>query len=87
MAYNENELMNKPDYWMEKIQNELSREITEYLKKNNVMTLSIISGLSLHTIGDIIRGASDIKLSQIITLALALNKIPEIIFKSLQNEI
>lgn len=81
------ELVNRPEYWLETIQNEIFRQVTEYMKVNN-MTQSQLAGqlgVSKGYVSQIMKGEFNYTLKKLIELSLAVGKVPVILFKSLEE--
>lgn len=81
------ELVNRPEYWLETIQNEIFRQVTEYLKVNNMTQsqLAVQLGVSKGYVSQIMKGEFNYTLKKLIELSLAMGKAPVVIFKSLEE--
>ena len=81
------ELMNQPEYWLETIQNEIFRQVTEYLKVNNMTQsqLAVQLGVSKGYVSQIMKGEFNYTLKKLIELSLAVGKGPVVIFKPLDE--
>lgn len=79
------ELVNKPDYWLETIQNELFRQVTAYLKDNTLTQNQFAEqlGVSKGYVSQIMKGEFNYTLKKLIELSLAVGKAPVIVFKPL----
>jgi len=75
----ENLLKNK-GYLIAKIQNELFRQLTEYLENNNMTQTQLAQqlGVTKGYISQILNGNFDYKLSKLVELSLAIGKVPEL---------
>lgn len=79
------ELVNKPEYWLETIQNEIFRQVTAYLKDNNLTQTQFAEklGVSKGYVSQIMKGEFNYTLKKLIELSLAIGKAPVIGFKPL----
>lgn len=86
------DLVNKPEYWLETIQNEIFRQVTAYLKDNNLTQNQFAEqlGVSKGYVSQIMKGEFNYTLKKLIELSLAVGKAPVITFEPLteiiQNE-
>ena len=81
------ELVNRPEYWLETIQNEIYRQVSEYLKVNNMTQsqLAIQLGVSKGYVSQVMKGEFNYTIKKLIELSLALGKAPVIQFKPLDK--
>jgi transcriptional regulator with XRE-family HTH domain len=79
------ELINRPEYWLETIQNEIFRQVTAYLKDNNLTQNQFAEqlGVSKGYVSQIMKGDFNYTLKKLIELSLAVGKAPVIVFKPL----
>ena len=79
------ELLNKPEYWLETIQNEIFRQVTAYLKVNKITQSQFAEqlGVSKGYVSQVMKGEFNYTLKKLIELSLAIGKAPEIVFKPL----
>jgi len=79
------ELENRPEYWLETIQNEIFRQVTAYLKDNNLTQNQFAEqlGVSKGYVSQIMKGEFNYTLKKLIELSLAVGKTPIIVFKPL----
>lgn len=79
------ELINKQEYWLETIQNEIFRQVTSYLKDNHMTQtqLAIQLGVSKGYISQVLKGEFNYTLKKLIGLSLAVGKAPVFSFKPL----
>lgn len=79
------ELVNSPEYWLETIQNEVFRQVTAYLKDNNMTQNQFAEqlGVSKGYVSQIMKGEFNYTLKKLIELSLAVGKAPVIVFKPL----
>lgn len=86
------ELVTKPEYWLETIQNEIFRQVTAYLKDNNMTQNQFAEqlGVTKGYVSQIMKGEFNYTLKKLIELSLAVGKAPLINFTPLaeiiQNE-
>jgi transcriptional regulator with XRE-family HTH domain len=76
------ELVNKPEYWLETIQNEIFRQVTAYLKDNNMTQNQLAEqlGVTKGYVSQIMKGEFNYTLKKLIELSLAVGKAPVINF-------
>ena len=81
-----NDLVKTPDYWMEEIQNELYRQLHDYMKKTGKSQNTIAKDLKVSKsyISQILNGNFNFTLKKLIELSLYIGKVPE--FKFLSSE-
>jgi len=81
------ELVSRPEYWLETIQNEVFRQVTEYLSINNMTQsqLAIQLGVSKGYVSQIMKGEFNYTLKKLIELSLAIGKAPVIQFMPLKK--
>jgi len=79
------ELVNRPEFWLETIQNEIFRQVTAYLKDNNLTQNQFAEqlGVSKGYASQIMKGEFNYTLKKMIELSLAVGKAPIIVFKPL----
>ena len=76
------ELLKTPEYWFETIQNEIFRQVSEYLESNEGMNQTKLAeklGVTKGYVSQVMNGNFNYTLKKIIELSLAVNKVP--IFK------
>ncbi len=80
------EIIKSPDYWLTKIQNELFRELTDYMNKNNLNQNDIAKKMNVSRgyINQVLNGNFNFTLKKLIELSLAMNKIPSISFDKIK---
>lgn len=80
-------LLKSKGYNLAKIQNELFRQLNEYIKSKGITRTQFANelGVSKGYVSQILNGEFDFKLSKLIELSLAIGKIPEITFKSIEE--
>jgi len=81
------ELLESKEYWLEKIQNELFREIDKYMSENKISRsqLAMKLGCNRSYVSQVLNGNFDHKLSKLIEFSLAIGKAPNIEFAPLQE--
>lgn len=79
------ELVSKPEYWLETIQNEIFRQVTAYLKDNNMTQNQLAAqlGVTKGYVSQIMKGEFNYTLKKLIELSLAVGKAPVISFMPL----
>lgn len=79
------ELVNRPEYWLETIQNEVFRQVTAYLKDNNMTQNQLAEqlGVTKGYVSQIMKGDFNYTLKKLIELSLAVGKAPVINFMPL----
>lgn len=79
------ELVNKPEYWLETIQNEIFSQVTAYLKDNNLTQNQFAEqlGVSKGYVSQVMKGEFNYTLKKLIEISLAVGKAPIIVFKPL----
>lgn len=90
------ELVNRPEYWLENMQNEIFRQVATYLKDNHMTQNQFAAqlGVTKGYISQVMKGEFNYTLKKLIELSLAVGKAPVLQFKPLaeitlseQNEI
>jgi transcriptional regulator with XRE-family HTH domain len=79
------ELVSKPEYWLETIQNEIFRQVAAYLKDNNMTQNQLAAqlGVTKGYVSQIMKGEFNYTLKKLIELSLAVGKAPLINFMPL----
>jgi len=80
------ELLRMPSYWMAKVQNELYRQVDEYMRLKNMdrRQMAEYLGCSQREVAHLLKGESDLKLSKLIEVSLAMGKIPCVTFDDVE---
>lgn len=81
------DLVTKPEYWLETIQNEIFRQVTAYLKDNKITQNQFAEqlGVSKGYVSQVMKGEFNYTLKKLIELSLAVGKAPIIGFKPLDE--
>ena len=81
------DLVSRPEYWLESIQNEIYRQVSAYLKDNHLTQsqFAIQLGVSKGYISQIMKGEFNYTLKKMIELSLAVGKAPVITFNPLDK--
>ena len=76
------ELIKSPEYWTTKIQMELFREIESFMQSKgmNRTQLAEYLGCTKGYVSQLLNGDFDNKLSKLVSLALAIGKVPSVAF-------
>lgn len=84
---NKKEIIKSPDYWFEKIQNEFFRQFYQYVHENKISQADFAKKLNVTKgyISQILNGHFNPTLKKLIELSIAINKIPEINFKDINQ--
>ena len=84
-----NEIIKSPDYWLTKIQNELYRELSRYMIKNNLNQNDLAKKLKVSRgyINQVLNGNFNFTLKKLIELSLAIDKIPSVSFNKIKNNV
>ena len=79
---NREELVTKPEFWLESIQNEIFRQVTAYLKENNMTQNQFAEqlGVTKGYVSQVMKGEFNYTLKKLIELSLAVGKAPVINF-------
>lgn len=79
------ELVKRPEYWLETIQNEIFRQVSDYLKDNKITQTQFSEqlGVSKGYVSQVMKGEFNYTLKKLIELSLAVGKAPVIVFKPL----
>ncbi len=80
-----NEITKSPDYWLTKIQNDLFRELSKYMRMNNLNQNDMAKKLNVSRgyINQVLNGNFNFTLKKLIELSLAMNKIPSVKFEKI----
>jgi len=81
------DLIKRPEYWLETIQNEIFRQVTTYLKDNNLTQTHFSKqlGVSKGYVSQVMKGEFNYTLKKLIELSLAVGKVPVIVFKPMDE--
>lgn len=78
--YSKEELSQFPEYWVEKIQNEIFRQLEDYMEREGLNRKQLADQLSVSKgyISQILNGNCNFTLKKIVELALAIDRFPVI---------
>ena len=81
------DLINKPEYWLETIQNEIFRQLSAYLDDRNMTQSQFAAqlGVTKGYLSQVMKGEFNYTLKKLIELSLAIGKAPVISFKPLSE--
>ncbi|MGD2034171.1 MAG: helix-turn-helix transcriptional regulator [Bacteroidales bacterium] len=81
------DLLRNKGYWMSKIQIDLFRQLSDYMSKNRLTRTQLAKklGVSKGYISQIMNGDFNHRLSTLVELSLAMEKIPELKFSDLRQ--
>ena len=84
---NREEIVKQPDYWMEKIQNEIYYTLRQYQELNNLNQSQLAKklGFSKGYISQVLRGNFNHSVKKLIELGLALDKVLNVQFIELED--
>ena len=76
------ELIQTPEYWIETLQNEIFRQVYQYMDKENLNQSQLAKklGVSKGYISQILNGNSNFTLKKLIELSISIGIIPDIQF-------
>jgi transcriptional regulator with XRE-family HTH domain len=85
--FSKKELFKSPEFWLEKIQNDIYFEVLQYMKDNdlNQSKLAKKLGFSKGYISQVLNGNFNYSLRKLIKLSLAINKAPKVEFQELDS--
>ena len=80
------ELIKTPEYWLEKLQNEIFRQVHAYMDKEglNQSQLAIRLGVSKGYISQVLNGNFNFSIRKLVELSLSIGVVPEIRFQPSQ---
>jgi predicted XRE-type DNA-binding protein len=81
------ELLKTPEYWFEQAQDELYRQVTEFMEKERINQTQLAEklGVSKGYISQVMKGEFNYTLKKLIELAMAVGKIPTIEYKGIEQ--
>ena len=81
------DLINRPEYWLETIQNEIFRQLSAYLDDHNMTQSQFAAqlGVTKGYLSQVMKGEFNYTLKKLIELSLAIGKAPVISFKPLSE--
>lgn len=83
------EVLRSPEYWFEEAQNELYRQVVEYMEKSglNQTQLAEKLGVSKGYVSQILKGEFNYTLKKLIEISLAVGKVPQVEYKRIEEVI
>jgi transcriptional regulator with XRE-family HTH domain len=81
------ELLRSPEYWFEEAQNELYRQVVDFMENEglNQTQLAERLGVSKGYISQVLRGDFNYTLKKLIELSLAMGKVPRIKYQAVDR--
>jgi predicted XRE-type DNA-binding protein len=81
------ELIKSPEYWTTKLQMELFREIEDFMQQNNMNRTQLADylGCTRGYVTQLLNGDFDNKLSKLVSLSLAIGKVPSLEFTDVND--
>ena len=81
------DLLNSREYWIAKIQLDLFSQLDTYMSENTISRTQLAEklGVTKGYVSQILNGDFDHKISKLVDLALAMGKVPEISYTSLDE--
>jgi len=81
------ELLKNKGYWISKIQIDLYNQLEKYMSENNLNRTLLAKklGVSKGYITQVLNGDFNHRISKLVELSLAIDKVPELNFKDLNN--
>lgn len=89
MTVKREELLKTPEYWFEQAQNELYRQVTEFMREERINQTQLAEklGVSKGYISQIMKGEFNYTLKKLIELSMAIGKVPRIDYKDINDVI
>ena len=83
------DLLNSPEYWFEDAQNELYRQVIEYMEREGINQNQLAErlGVSKGYVSQILKGEFNYTLKKLIEISLAIGQVPKIEYASVANVI
>lgn len=81
------ELLKSPEYWFENAQNDLFRQVTEYMEKEGINQNQLANrlGVTKGYVSQILKGEFNYTLKKLIEISLAIGKVPQIEYKTITD--
>lgn len=81
------ELLKSPEYWFENAQNDLFRQVTEYMEKEGINQNQLADrlGVTKGYVSQILKGEFNYTLKKLIEISLAIGKVPQIEYKTIAD--
>jgi len=79
------EILRSPEYWFEEIQNELYRQVVEFMEQENLNQTQLADrlGVSKGYISQLLKGEFNHSLKKLIELSLSMGRVPRIEYKAI----
>ena len=89
IMFTREEVLRSPEYWFEEAQNELYRQVVEYMEKSglNQTQLAEKLGVSKGYVSQILKGEFNYTLKKLIEISLAVGKVPQVEYKRIEEVI
>ena len=89
MTFKREGLLKTTEYWFEQAQNELYRQVTEFMKQEGINQTQLAEklGVSKGYISQIMKGEFNYTLKKLIELSMAIGKVPRINYKDIDEVI
>jgi transcriptional regulator with XRE-family HTH domain len=83
------ELLATPEYWFEQAQNELYRQVIEYMETEGINQTQLAEklGVSKGYISQVLKGEFNYTLKKLIELSMAVGKVPKIEYQAIDDVI
>ena len=81
------QLLSSPEYWFEEAQNDLYRQVIEYMEQEGLTQTQLAGklGVSKGYVSQILKGEFNYTLKKLIDISLAIGCVPKIEYKSLES--
>jgi len=81
------ELLRTPEYWFEHAQNELYRQVTEFMENEGINQTQLADKLNVSKgyVSQVLKGEFNYTLKKLIELSMAIGKVPVIVYKSIDD--
>lgn len=80
-------ILKSPEYWMEMVQGAVFRLLSEFMEKNNLNQTQVAAQLNFSSsyVSQILNGNFNFTIGKLISLALAVGKVPVLSFKPIDE--
>lgn len=81
------ELLRTPEYWFEQAQDELFRQVTEFMEKEGINQTELAQklGVTKGYVSQVLKGEFNYTLKKLIELAMAVGKVPIIEYRPVEQ--